>query len=173
MTTSHLSPALQKAHEAKKLNGQATKDRIITTVRSSDQPLTAQEVSSLLAMQGRPLEASYVRTILLELAADGRVHMRTEKPTEREIRLAGRSNFNIGAHIAASYFMMPSKKSLKRTKHTDRVVTMSSQLLRTSKKKSRPAKAAKVQTGISREKSLIARVTELEAQLAQIKKLIG
>lgn len=173
MTTSHLSPALQKAHEAKKINGQATKDRIITTVRSSDQPLTAQEVSSLLAMQGKPLEASYVRTILLELAADGKLYMRTEKPTEREIRLAGRSNFNIGAHIVASYFMMPSKKSLKRTKHTDRVVTMSPQLLRTSKKKSRPAKAVKVQTGNSREKSLIARVTELEAQLAQIKKLIG
>lgn len=173
MTISHLTPALQKAHEAKKLNGQATKHRIITTVRSSDQPLTAGEVASLLAMQGKPLDQSYARVLMLELVADGTLAMRQEKPAEREIRLAGRSNFGTGAHIVTSYFTLASKKSLKRTKHTDNVVTMNKTLLRKSKKNIRPAKAKKVQTGSPREKSLLSRITDLEAKVAELQKLIG
>lgn len=173
MTVSHLTPALQKAHEAKKLNGQATKHRIITTVRSSDQPLTAGEVASLLAMQGKPLDQSYARVLMLELVADGTLAMRQEKPAEREIRLAGRSNFGTGAHIVTSYFTLASKKSLKRTKHTDSVVTMNKTLLRKSKKNIRPAKAKKVQTGSPREKSLLSRITDLEAKVAELQKLIG
>ena len=175
MTTSHLTPALQKAHEAKKLNGQATKHRIITTVRSSDQPLTAGEVASLLAMQGKPLDQSYARVLMLELVADGTLAMRQEKPAEREIRLAGRSNFGTGAHIVTSYFMLASKKSIKRTKHTDSVVTMNKTLLRKTKAKKniRPAKAKKVQTGSPREKSLLSRITDLEAKVAELQKLIG
>lgn len=173
MTISHLTPALQKAHEAKKLNGQATKHRIITTVRSSDQPLTAGEVASLLAMQGKPLDQSYARVLMLELVADGTLAMRQEKPAEREIRLAGRSNFGTGAHIVTSYFTLASKKSLKRTKHTDNVVTMNKTLMRKAKKNIRPAKAKKVQTGSPREKSLLSRITDLEAKVAELQKLIG
>jgi hypothetical protein len=175
MTKSKLSPALQKAHEAKKMMGTATKDRIVTAIRSTDQPLTAGEVASLIAMQGKPLDKNYVRVLMLELVEDGKLHTRFEKPDEREIRLAGRSNFGTGSHIVTSYFMAPGNKTAKRTKHTDKVVTMDKALLRkmTSKKNIRPAKAKKVQTGSPREKSLLARIADLEAKIARIEKILG
>jgi hypothetical protein len=50
---------------------------------------------------------------------------------------------------------------------------MNKTLMRKAKKNIRPAKAKKVQTGSPREKSLLSRITDLEAKVAELQKLIG
>lgn len=168
-----LSPALKKAHEAKLQLADATRQNMYTALKASGQPLTAQEIGSLAAQKtGRAFDIAYVRNILKYLVDTGKVASREETAAERKIRLGGRSNFNTGAHFTATYFWVINSKTgktgPKRTKHTDEVAPV---LVphRSGSKKIRPAKAAKKQTG----KSLMARIAELEARVAQLEKILG
>ena len=164
-----LTPALIKAHEVKKLNGEHTRSSVFQVLKSLDQPVTSGEVRGLLEQTGKIVDATYVHELLKKLVRDGIVSMRDETPAERLIRLNGRTNIGTGAHFTASYFWAGNGKSPKRTKHTDDIVSIKKK----TKKVRRPAKATKKQTGSPRETSLLARVAELEAQLARIQKILG
>lgn len=163
-----LTPALIKAHEVKKLNGEHTRSSVFQVLKHLDQPVTSGEVKGLLEQTGKSVDQTYVHELLKKLTRDGLVSMRDETPAERQIRLNGRSNIGTGAHFTASYFWAGNGRSPKRTKHTDEIVS-----IKKTKKVRRPAKATKKQTGSPRETSLLARVAELEAQLARIQKILG
>jgi hypothetical protein len=147
-----------------------TRNAVLATLKLSDQPLVLNEVQALLAMRGVSLHVTYVSEILKQLVRAGEISQRNETPAERVIRF-GRHEPR-GAHFKAVYFWGQPGKVPARTKVSN--VHMTSRM---TKKTRRPAKAARVQTGTkitARENlSLMARVSELEAQIAEMRKIIG
>lgn len=163
-----LSPALEQAHRVKSNLSDATRANTYKTVNAAKQPLTVQEVTSLLAESGMKYDPSYIRNVLKYLVDTGKIFSREETEAERKVRLAGRSNYNTGAHFSTTYYWTGTSK--KRTKHTDEIVKVHVTHRNTQKKKqARPARSTKKQTGIS----LMARIAELEARVAQLEKILG
>lgn len=147
-----------------------TRNAVLATLKLSDQPLVINEIHALLAMRGVSLHVTYVSEILKQLIQAGKISQRNETPAERVIR-HGRHEPR-GAHFQAVYFWgkpgkVPARTEASHIRTTGRMV----------KKTRRPAKASRVQTGTkitARENlSLMARVAELEAQIAEMRKIIG
>lgn len=167
-----LTPALVKAHEVKKLNGEHTRGTIFQVLKTLNEPVTSGEVTGLLTQNGVTVDPAYVRELLKKLVNNGLVATREETPAERAIRLRGRSNFGTGAHFTASYYWAGNSRSPKRTKHTDEIV-VPVKAKRKTRKVYRPAVEVKKQTGTSREATLLTRVAELESRISRLEKLIG
>jgi hypothetical protein len=164
---------LKKAHAVLREKGQFTRDSVIEILQNSDQPLVAREVQALLAKRRVVLDGSYVKTLLNKLQADGLIVSREESPTEHAIR---RGADGRGAHLKTVYYWAGSNKVPARTVQT--VVQTGNIPFRSPKKKlkkktGRPAKAAKKQTGTTSTEVavLVARIVELEQQLAEIRKI--
>lgn len=174
MTTkkSNLTPeVISKAHTSVAAKGQRSRNAVIAVLKLSDQPLVAAEVQKHLAIRGVKMHKTYISEMLNQLVASGEISKRTETPAERVVRF-GRHEGR-GAHFPAEYFWAPAGKVPARTKVSN--VHLADRM--TKKKIGRPAKATKVQTGTkiaAREnKSLTSRITELEAQIAEMRKIIG
>lgn len=162
MTTkkSNLTPEIiLKAHTSVRAKGQRSRNAVVTVLKLSDQPLIATEVQTLLASRGVSMDKSHVALLLKQLAASKQISTRTETLSERVIRF-GRHEGR-GAHIAALYYWAPTGKVPARTKPSNE----------------RPARQAIVQTGTEitagTNNSMSSRIAELEAQVAEMRKIIG
>jgi hypothetical protein len=156
--------------------GRKTRDTIVSIVKTSDQPLTVNEVT-VLAMEQleRKLSREYTAQVLSELASEGKVHARIETDAERQFRV--RSN---GRPQGRNSVLYGSSSRLPRTraKIVDVPESVKSNYYKPVKKKSGKAKANVVQTAAlspsivsqleSTLKPLFARIEELETKLAKI-----
>lgn len=168
---------LEKSLETRIAKGQKTRDTVIDIVKTSDQPLTINEIT-VLAMKrlGRKLSREYMSSLLAELAGAGKFSARIETDAERQFRV--RSN---GRSQGRNSVLYASRINLPRTraKIVDVPDSVKSNYYKpVKKKKSGKAKASVAQTAalspslVARLeetlKPLFARIEELETKLAKI-----
>jgi hypothetical protein len=158
----------QQARAAVLMKGQSTRDAVYAALASSDQPLIALEVKQKLAAHNILLDTSYVRLILNQLCETGNVRTRLETLTEREIRMNGRQE-NRGKHLNVHYYWAGPGRFPGRTKAAE----FSGRENRNIKKNFRPARQVNRQTGTPETQTLMQRVANLEAKLAEIQKTLG
>jgi len=169
----HLTAARELAVKAKRAQGDATRDAVLSVLKKSKQPLVAREVQALLALRGIRFDISYVGQTLLKLAEEKMVSSREETKKERAIR---RGNDGRGSHFTALYYWAPANEKVPaRTVKTvvqTAVIPIHPGKKNKKKKAARPAAAAPAQTGHSAQtmKMLIDRIVELETELARLKK---
>lgn len=171
------SESIKRAHEARREIGGATRSAVVAVLTDAKQPLVAREVQVLLAGRKIVLNESYVKELLDKLVADRLIATRLETAKEKAIRKGADRR---GNHFQTSYYWAPAGKVPARTEgrlvQTDSVASRSAKKFarKAARKKSRrPAGVVAVQTGGSSEKlisQLLNRVSELESQLADVRK---
>lgn len=163
-------PAIKLAQEAKIAMGKRTRETVVDILRKSKQPLVAKEVQALLIERGLNFDVTYVGSLLSKLAADKTISSRNETEKERMVR---RGTDGRGAHFTAIYYWAPVGKVPARTAE---MLPQTDGLSRNGNKKktkrNRPARVVSMQTGASAETMmmLLNRITQLEAELARLKK---
>lgn len=167
---------LGKAHARKRELGGETIDMLLDILSSANEPLVVGEISVALAERGRGLDYSYTGQLLSKLANAGKISVRIETPNERDVRVANRSigSQNRGAHFPVKYYStLANAKKKRKTAQALNTLADGSHRKNNKKKTTRPAKAVRVQTGTLSTRSLLQRVSQLEAELATLRKIVG
>lgn len=173
--TPETNPKFWAIIDERRAQGELNERIVLDIVKSTDQPLSANEIT-LAYLKTKKLKSvnpesygTYIRKLIANLEAAGKISSRVETLEERKIR----ANGNQPRGFAATLYFISSNKQARRTKYEALTgIALKSegytgkQIGTYPKKAAR--KAAKKQTDSAYVEQLEARVRELEAKMTAI-----
>lgn len=191
MTPTKTMTPIQRAHLARVEQGNRTKKAIVDSLRSATQPVTVGEIQQYLKKKRDvKLHSTHIRHVLVAATTEGLVFSREETPTEQETRGSRATRASILFWAGGKNVPARTKKEVYGGIVSKPLPDMPKNIKKIKKTKVRPGGTSEAQTGqvnyLVQSKnfelaksdsfeifSLKLRISELEAQLSAVRKLLS